>query len=184
MRRTILTALGVLVATVLPSSSAELCFVPSTNGINQTQDCITGTWYDNQGLGIGTDEFPCNNPFDANCNNLPPPNIQWSLSASSSDPWENTVEDSSVLYLWYTCAMASGTGVAPELAAAEFGVSGDIDVLSFTPMPGFANVGTSTNLLIFVGGCPTPPMMVGEVGVEFPTPVSQTSWGRIRSGYR
>jgi hypothetical protein len=77
----------------------------------------------------------------------------WTVSASSQDPLLNTapaLNDVATYYLWYVCAL----GGSETWCAAEFGLSYDGPVpfgAGVTPINGFLNAGTATNLLIAGG---------------------------------
>lgn len=77
----------------------------------------------------------------------------WTISASSQDPLLNTapaLNDVATYYLWYVCAL----GGSETWCAAEFGLSYDGPVpfgAGITPINGFLNAGTATNLLIAGG---------------------------------
>jgi hypothetical protein len=91
----------------------------------------------------------------------------WDLSFSAtrfvhtSPPRPGTVS----VYLWYTCAAVTG------MTVAEFAVhtDGALSVLDFTPMNGFLNAGTATELLLSVGGCPGGPILAGVFTMLDPT---------------
>ena len=90
----------------------------------------------------------------------------WSISASQSDPRVQTggvAVGVASLYLWYECNLDDG------MSTAEFGVqySGNIIPLAFNAMNGFANAGTATNLLLYVGGCPAAPIVAGQLLVLY-----------------
>jgi uncharacterized repeat protein (TIGR02543 family) len=79
------------------------------------------------------------------------------ISASSTDPYVSTrppTGGASSLYLWMTCA-----DVGP--AALEADVSSTLPYSAFTPSPGVLNLGTATNLLLAVTGCPPAPFLLG-----------------------
>jgi hypothetical protein len=75
---------------------------------------------------------------------------KFSISASGTDPLQNSsaatngVRD---VYLWATC-------IEPGLSAFEAGLQTTLTVYGFTPLNGTMNVGTSTDIMLAVGGCP------------------------------
>jgi hypothetical protein len=96
------------------------------------------------------------------------PPYGWSISASPTDPFlnqTNFVAGVYTAYLWFACS-APVPGGPGGMAAAEFGLcssQGANVILAFTPMNGYLNAGTATNLLLAVGGCPTGPMNAGSI---------------------
>lgn len=88
-----------------------------------------------------------------------PPGYTFSISASSTDPWENTalptggIRD---LFLWLVCG-------DDGLAAFEARLTGDVAAISFTPDAGVMNIGSSAALQLAVPGCPsTDPLVLGH----------------------
>jgi hypothetical protein len=81
----------------------------------------------------------------------------WSISASSSDPTQNTGPDftssPSTLYLHLVESCAASAGVS----AAEMGIKtqGTLVFLAFNVTGNWLNAGSGANLLLAVGGCPT-----------------------------
>ena len=180
MRITILMAFGVLLAIALPLFSAELCIVPSENGVNVSYAC-DWTWRGNFTVGFGTEGLPCGNPEYVECWD---DRLVWSISASAEDPFQNVAQDVTSLYLWYVWGCGDqGFGYEVPIYGAEFGVSGDIKVLGFTPIGSVENQGTTTNLRLAMALCPVGPVVVGEFAVETLSPVTPTTWGRIKAGY-
>lgn len=96
------------------------------------------------------------------------PTLGWTISASPTDPfvhWDSPVTGPGpvTLYLWYACNI-TGTG----LAATEMGVGGTLVPQTFTPLNGFVSAGTPSEILIAVGGCPSPPVLAGAWTVTDP----------------
>ncbi|MFN8176931.1 MAG: hypothetical protein U0167_03355 [bacterium] len=92
----------------------------------------------------------------------------WELSFSAasygvhtSPPRPGTVP----VYLWFACAAADGMSVAEFAVHTE----GALSVLDFTPMNGFLNAGTATELLLSVGGCPHGQILAGVFTMLDPT---------------
>jgi hypothetical protein len=75
----------------------------------------------------------------------------FSISASDTDPFVNTAPPSGGarnLYFWMTCGEEG-------IAAFQGSTAGSFVPLSFTPAPGLYNVGSATDLLLAIPGCPT-----------------------------
>jgi hypothetical protein len=167
-----------------PVFAAELCIVPSSNGVNQTLDC-DGIWRRNETVGFGTEGEPCGNHSSPACWGLGTGYFQWTISASAGDPYVNVAEAPDTLHLWCSCGVdEEGDDAGLDLSFAEFGVSGDLEVLEFTPGPGVLNSGTHDDLQLAIAGCRSGWVYVGALSVNIPTPVSQSGWGRIKSTYR
>ena len=89
----------------------------------------------------------------------------WTISSSLSDAFANTggivPGGLAHLYLWYQCSDQGG------MSAADFGIAavGGIAYAGFTPLNGFLNAGNQTNLLLAVGGCPTGPVVAGDLTI-------------------
>ncbi len=87
----------------------------------------------------------------------------WTISDSPTNPLSNTGTlipgGLQSLYLWLYC----GDG----MAAAEFRFESDNPgsniILVTTTQNGFLNAGTTTDLLLAVGGCPTGPVVAAEI---------------------
>ena len=89
----------------------------------------------------------------------------WTISGSDTDWFENAIAFVPGLqthYLWFSLHRASQDGVA----AAEFRLASSSAanvVVSFTPAPGFLNAGGTTDLLLAVAGCPSGPIVAGNI---------------------
>ncbi len=167
-----------------PAFAAELCIVPSSNGINETMGC-DGIWRRNETIGFGTEGEPCGNPPSPDCWGLAWGYFQWTISASDQNPYVDVEGDPATLYLWCSCGVnedGEPTGLRPQVT--EFAVSGDIEVADFAPGPGVLNFGTHTDLRMWIAACPNGWVYVGAFTVTVPTPVSQSGWGRIKATYR
>jgi hypothetical protein len=84
--------------------------------------------------------------------------VSFSISASNTDPLDNATsptESLRNLYLWATC-------IDDGIAAMEAGLSGSL-AGPFTPLNGVMNLGSGSDLLLVVPGCPSPfdPWVVG-----------------------
>jgi hypothetical protein len=84
----------------------------------------------------------------------------WTISSSSTDPLQNTAPftpGEQTYFLWAYCADLPA-GFPQGIAAAEFGLvsSPSNTIVAFTPSEarGWRNLGSATNLLLFVDGCP------------------------------
>lgn len=94
-------------------------------------------------------------------------NAQYSLmlSASDSDPeitYSATPLGFAPLYLWATCAKDG-------LAALEAEFHGSMAAVAFSPSPNVLSVSEIPHLLLAVGGCPTPPLLLGTLWVSDPS---------------
>jgi hypothetical protein len=180
-------AVATLVLTILlglasPGAAGELCLLPSAaGGLNVSVSCPDLMIYDNDWIGFrsGGGE-PCQDfgPFGM-CYER---HFGWSISSSSTDPFQNEADapaGTGQLYLWLAC-----TWYVEGLASAEFDVGGTIAVYSFTPEPGFYNIGDATHLLLGVDDCPMGPVLAGTFQVHDPIAVESETWGRIKSTYR
>ncbi|MFN8178319.1 MAG: FlgD immunoglobulin-like domain containing protein [bacterium] len=90
----------------------------------------------------------------------------WTISASQTDPHANTggiaAGGLGHLYLWYMCSVGGG------MSAADFGLqSTGVIFAGFSPLSGFLNAGSGSNLLLAVGGCPTGPVVAGDITVFY-----------------
>lgn len=84
----------------------------------------------------------------------------WMLSASAVDPHQNEAEalsDAAALHLWLECATGDGVSAAAFSLQPPPGVT----VLAFAPRSGFLNGGSSQDLELAVGACPTGPVLAG-----------------------
>jgi hypothetical protein len=76
--------------------------------------------------------------------------FEFSISASASDPFVNTDVPTGglrELTLWMTCGEEG-------LSAFQARAIGTLNPVAFTPAPGIFNVGSATDLLLAVPGCP------------------------------
>jgi hypothetical protein len=168
--------------TALPSGAAELCLVPSSNGLNVTTKC-GGAVATNYWSGFSSQSTPCGLVSTDLCVADPPPlyHASWTISGSSTSPYSNTGPigpGPTDLFLWLLCAEPAG------MESAEFGLGGDLNVVSFTAMNSFVNAGTATDLRIEVLGCPYGPLVVGAITVDSPVSVTSSTWGRMKGAYR
>jgi hypothetical protein len=93
-------------------------------------------------------------------------NYHWTISASNTDPFVHSASFApgvGYAYLWLVSC-----DVPPPLqhgiAAAEFAiVSHDVLHLATTPLSGFLNAGSSSELLLWVSECPCGPLLAAEL---------------------
>ncbi|MFN8176388.1 MAG: hypothetical protein U0167_00515 [bacterium] len=90
----------------------------------------------------------------------------WTISSSQSASDANTGGLASGglghLYLWYACSLGGG------MSAADLGLQATGVVFAgFSPLNGFLNAGSGTNLLLAVGGCPAGPLVAGDITVFY-----------------
>jgi hypothetical protein len=84
----------------------------------------------------------------------------WTLSASTTDPYDNTAAPTaglSEVQLWLACSTEG-------MSSAQFDVevtSGHIVILAWTPCCGFLLNGPSLCPFLAVGGCPSGPIRAG-----------------------
>jgi hypothetical protein len=88
----------------------------------------------------------------------------WALSASDTDPAVQTAAPAAgvrSVHLWLVCTADDGA------AAAEFDldITGDMQVLGFSPVAAVLNAGNETELLLAIGGCPSAPFRAGSFNV-------------------
>lgn len=91
---------------------------------------------------------------------------EWSISSSHDELDLNTGPDQGsgivTLFLWFVA------GCFPNpagMASTEFDLFafGDFTVLAFNVENGYLNAGNATHLLMAVGGCPTGPVVAGNI---------------------
>jgi hypothetical protein len=177
------------------ANGASLCIAPGDNGV-VSRGCGQVTtrpmgWMGFTTVGIPCQDFPTEYDDYRFCPDtdtyVPGENdfeFAWSISASNLDPYQTTaaIGGAQTLYVWFVC---SARHLEPRvgLEAAAFALVGDITVDSLRTTNGFLNVGTDTEPLLAVGGCPVGPVVAAEIHVAIPTPVDDESWGRIKAGY-
>jgi len=92
-------------------------------------------------------------------------NVAWTISASDQDPFatSTTLPTSSIstVHLWLACAYYFPEGIT----AAEFSIvtTPNLLHLATTPVNGFLNAGTVSDLLLAVGGCPVGPVVAADL---------------------
>jgi len=87
----------------------------------------------------------------------------WSISHSVTDPMQTSGlpnGDIDNLFLWYLCSDYTDGMSAAEMTLVSIPPG---QVIAFTPMNGFLNAGTATNLLLAVGGCPSAVVVAGRI---------------------
>lgn len=100
---------------------------------------------------------------------LSPLDYGWTLSASSTDPFENVgpaVSDTLSLYLWLTCARPATGGVL----SARLALSTIADLVDFAPSPGVGRTAEfPADLDLTFTDCPTGLLLVGRCRLWSPT---------------
>lgn len=98
----------------------------------------------------------------------------WTLSASGTNPHDNYapfLPGVQVYSLWLACCLPEpGPG---GMSSAEFSLRADDPanvILGFTPMNGFSNAGSESDLLLSAPDCPCGPVVAGELIVLSSTP--------------
>jgi hypothetical protein len=90
----------------------------------------------------------------------------WTVSASAADPMANTTAGTGTIatyYLWFLCADVPGT-TNDGMAAAEFALAPTgVNLLATTPVNGFLNAGSTSELLLAVGACPGGPVVAANL---------------------
>jgi len=174
----------------LPSGAAEVCFVPSVNGLNHSVDCSWNpTLWENEWTGFATNGALCEEGSHhcyLECDPVPCPfdGYEWRLSLSNLYPHVNWGELSSSvdsLYLWFCTDIG--------LSAAEFAVEATgVEILSVTLVNGFIGVVSADSslaeFLIARGGCPFEGVAAIIAVQQRPTAVHPESWGKVMSRYR
>lgn len=177
-------ALAGLLLLASSAPAAQLCFGPTSGGSMANVHCNPpGPTYSEGWQGYGTTAGEACLVGGENVCWIDGPTV-FSVSRSITDPTLNDgplPEGMSNLYIWLQCCHS-------WLSEATFSLSGDVDVVSFTPMNGFTNSGTLPDFHIAVTGCPVGPVVVGrlEVQVSGPTAVGEpdvSSWGRVKALY-
>ena len=166
------------------ASAAQLCFAPpTTGGAMVIRHCEpVGPTYDEGWQGFGTSAAEaCLTGTE--CGPVEGPTV-WILSSSIESP-HHSVEPLppgiSNLYLWLYCT-------AFQVSEAEFSLTGDIEVLSYTPLNGTDNTGSLPDFHVTAAGCPYGPIVFGTLEVQpagatgIGEPVRE-SWGRVKARY-
>jgi hypothetical protein len=167
------------------ATASELCFEADSLHGNVTMDCFQiPTVWPNAWTGYSSTGPPCHSDgwtaLDACGNSEAPYPYAWTISASPTDPDQNTSlgEAPASLYLWFRCLRSTGA------AAAAFDVQGDVAVAAFAPGSGWTNYGTATQLLLAHAPCvEQTPTLVGTFSIES-TAVDSQGWGRLKAPYR
>ena len=166
------------------AGAAQLCFAPPTTGGPMVIELCTppGPNWDSGWQGFGTSAAEACH-VGAECGPVEGPTV-WYLSNSVESP-HHSVEPlppgRSMLYLWLYCTR-------DFVAGAEFSLTGDIDVLSYTPMNGTGNTGSLPDFHVTASGCPLGPIVFGALEVQpaGATAAGETtyeSWGRVKARY-
>jgi hypothetical protein len=167
-----------------PVSAEQVCFAPSIEfGEFRVEHCETPQFNYAEGWqGYGTTEpEACLIGFQ--CPTIDgPTGLQ--ISRSSTNPFlyfGELPEGVSDLYVWLVC---ENWGMA-ELA---FSLTGDLELVSFTPMNGFVDQGSFPDVHLTIQGCPLGPVVVGRITVQndFATSADgheSATWGRVKALY-
>jgi len=177
-----------MLAMAFPTTAAQLCIEPSSNGLSVSTPCFQQP-VELAYVGFATESAEVCNSGTTSClvtarEQGAPDTFDWSISASAASFQDHVAPvgpGPTDLYLWLVCDFT-----AAGLETAEFALGGDLDVISFTPTNGFLNYGTDTDLRLAVGGCPQGPLVAGVITVEpdAPVGVDRSGWGRVKAGYR
>ena len=177
----VLLACTLLIAA--PVVADELCFVPSpTNQWNVTIDCDQNPW-DNDWIGYSTSGVPCQ---DVSSIKFCLDEYSWMISRESNDPLANggPIPPDSTLYLWACTELGGG------ISAAEFAISGSLEIVSVNMVGGFANFGTLPEFLIVSPTCEKGFYVAAELAVSSSGTVGSperwrdSPWGQIKALYR
>lgn len=199
--RTATLAAVVITALFASIASAEtLCIVTSQTGNNVSVDCSNTNpqiWpndtrsyaFSSGSPSICLDgQFVCGFEPNGDTEEAAVGSNQygWSISRSSTDPLD-TVGPVAVgavpLYLWMFCSEGDG------VSAVEFALQGSASVLllGVTPMNGWLNAGSGSQILMAVGGCPTGPVLAATVlvlNLNEPVSVESETWSDVKAMYR
>lgn len=184
---------GLLLLSAASSSAQNLCITTSTANSRDISVECGGTSIANLHEGYGETSAElcifdgCPNPPDpgSDCGCGMSGSFEWYVSRSDTDPYDTTGSlSSNELYLWLEiCGPTNGW------LAAEFGLSGTLNVQSFQPVGGFQDFGTGTDLMINnAAGCVTASTsLVGILhlasAVPVPGDMEPSSWGRTKAFY-
>src|SRR5512134_128990 len=94
---------------------------------------------------------------------------RWTISVSDTDPFVNcasVVGKTRTFYLWLECCNLPDA-LEDGMASAEFDIvtTGGLIHVATTPLNGFLNAGTTSSLLLAVGGCPCGPIVAASLVV-------------------
>lgn len=187
MRTKILSLSAVLLLSAWsPALAAEICLVPSPNGLHHSVDCDPSNpaLHPNAHIGYSQTGPPCQ--FTASACIDGGETYGWSISASDVDPHVNSGPlpiGVATLYLWMYCNLDDG------VAAVEFSFATDdpnFFVVGLQPAPNVLNAGTPVNPLLAISGCPDAPLLTATLTLLNLGPVSTESgtWGGIKAMYR
>ena len=97
---------------------------------------------------------------------------EWSISASSTDPFVHTAPIPVMIatyYLWYVC---HNPGQVAGISTAEFRIeSSGVVHVGTIPRDGFLNAGSTADLILAVAACPAGPILAADLlvlGVGLP----------------
>lgn len=186
MRLVLTTALVLVPAAV---SAVSVCFSPNPPPLTVDCDQINPTEWPSGYVGFTTEGQPCTDcpPSPYCCSPISYGSFEygWSLSASPTDPYENTGPldaGTDSLFVFLSCNRWDGA------AAAGFSFVTDdssLVITAFMPESNVINAGTDTDPLLAIGGCPSGPALIGALVVHYsPTPVEPSTWGSVKALYR
>lgn len=85
----------------------------------------------------------------------------WTISSSDKDPFANEDPPPAsgliTLYLWLACTSAEG------VTEAAFDLGGSYSALALIPANGFLNATGASDPVLYVGGCPSGPVVAAEI---------------------
>jgi hypothetical protein len=113
------------------------------------------------------------------------PQYGWMVSKSSTEPCVNsgTFSPGGIieLFLWY--AYNTTEGITASAMTATVDPPGALNLLGFNVAGGIINAGTTTDLLLAMGGCPNAPFVVGKwIAVASAPEWEHASRGPVDSG--
>lgn len=161
---------------VSAANANELCLAPHPDEGDLNVVC-GGAQGPNGWIGYNSDDVPCTSvAMQVPCE----PFGTWTISSSETDPFDNEgwLPTGAPLYLWYLCS-----GASQGLAAAAFDLVGSMHVAEFRPRDGFLNGGSASSLLLVAAGCPTGPLVAGEIYLENSTAIAAGTWSSVKALY-
>jgi hypothetical protein len=193
-RGIVLLAFGAWLLAGVTASAEDLCLAPGEEGlvgVSCAQFSVAPVGWE----GFTTEGLPCSDwpiepgteagPYCAPLPDCPLYEFGWTISASDTDPRKTVaaIGGQRTLYLWLVCVACGGA--QHGLSAAVFDLEGSATVVSFTPVNGFLNAGTDTEILMAVGACPVGPVVAAEIVVDLPlVSVDAARWGQVKASYR
>lgn len=167
---------------LLGDARAEVCLMPHSQGFFETQSC------DGTPFPIAVRGFDRNGENACRVGECSSDGgsyeYEWSISASSTDPFVNSGElerpvDS--LFLWLTCSSGYlNAGFAIQITTPE------LMLIGVSMRNGVLAIRDGLDLQTAVGGCPYGPLLVArlELVVLKPMSVESERWGRVKAMHR